>query len=232
VTDDRIVESGAAALGISVSSAQRAAFLRYLDLILEWNGRLRLTGARTREEAARILIAGGLDAVPFLQDADDIVDLGSGAGIPGILAAVLRPRARVVLVDASRKKAGFLEIAVRELALSNVEVVCARAESLGRDAAQRARYDAVTARALADLRVLVEYALPLLRLGGIGVFPKGRTARGELAGAARALELLGGSAEVLAPVPGGEPGIVVVRKAAHTPDEYPRRAGLAERSPL
>ena len=108
----------------------------------------------------------------------------------------------MILVDASRKKAGFLEIAVRELALSNVEVVCARAEALGRAPAHRDGYDVVTARALADLRVLAEYALPLLRLGGVGIFPKGRAALGELAAAARALDLLGGTGDAASPVAG------------------------------
>jgi len=232
VTEDRVVESGAAALGISLSPAQLAALSRYLDLVVEWSGRLRLTGARARDEAARILVVGGLDVLPFLPETGVVADLGSGAGVPGILAAILRPLARIVLVDASRKKAGFLEIAVRELGLSNAEVVCARAEALGREPGHRARYDVVTARALADLRVLAEYALPLLRVGGIGVFPKGRAASGELAAAARALEILGGAAGAFAPVPGGGPTVIVVTKLSPTPDDYPRRAGLAERSPM
>lgn len=232
MTEDRIVESGATPLGISLSPLQRATFSRYLDLIVEWNGRLRLTGARTRDEAARVLVAAGLDAVPFVPETGAVVDLGSGAGVPGILIAVLRPRARVILVDASRKKAGFLEIAVRELALSNVEVVCARAEALGREPAHRASYDVVTARALADLRVLAEYALPLLRLGGVGIFPKGRAALGELAAAVRALDLLGGTGDTASPVAGGAPTVIVVRKVSPTPEDYPRRAGLAERNPL
>ena len=158
----------------------------------EWSGRLRLTGARTRGEAARILVVGGLDIVPFLPETGVVADLGSGAGVPGILAAILRPLVRITLVEASRKKAGFLEIAVRELALKNADVVCARAEAIGREPAHRARYDVVTARALADLRVLAEYALPLLRVGGIGVFPKGPAAAAEVAAAARVLDVLGG----------------------------------------
>jgi 16S rRNA (guanine527-N7)-methyltransferase len=232
VTEDRVVESGAAALGISLSPAQLAALSRYLDLVVEWSGRLRLTGARTRDEAARILVVGGLDVLPFLPETGVVADLGSGAGVPGILAAVLRPLARIVLVDASRKKAGFLEIAVRALGLTNAEVVCARAEALGRAPAHRARYDVVTARALADLRVLAEYALPLLRVGGIGVFPKGRTASNELTAAARALKILGATAGAFAPVPGSAPAVIVVTKRSPTPDDYPRRAGVAERNPM
>ena len=206
MTEDRVVESGAAALGISLSPAQLAALSRYLDLVVEWSGRLRLTGARTRDEAARILVVGGLDVIPFLPETGVVADLGSGAGVPGILAAILRPLARIVLVEASRKKAGFLEIAVRELALSNADVVCARAEALGREPAHRARYDVVTARALADLRVLAEYALPLLRVGGIGVFPKGPGGGRERSPRPRGHStILGGSGDACRPFPAAAP---------------------------
>ena len=92
MTEDRIVESGATTLGISLSSLQRATLSRYLDLIVEWYDRLRLTGARTRDEAARVLVAAGLDAVPFVPETGAVVDIGSGAGVPGFLIAVLRPR--------------------------------------------------------------------------------------------------------------------------------------------
>lgn len=228
----RIIEAGAAAVGLGLSSNELACLERYLDLVVEWSGRLRLTGAPTREDAARVLVADGLDVLPALPAAGAIADLGSGAGIPGILIALLRPRARVVLVEASRKKAGFLGIAVRELGLANTEVACARAEQLGRDPAHRNRYDAVTARAVADLRVLAEYALPLLRVGGIAVFPKGASVCGEVAAAARAFAVLGGVAAVRAAGSSRSSSVVVVRKTAETPDEYPRRPGIAERRPI
>ena len=230
MAEDRIIESGARALGIALLPHQRAALGRYLDLVLRWSGRLRLTGARTRDAAARVLVVDGLDAVPFLPEAGAIADLGSGAGVPGILAAVLRPPAHVVLVEPSHKKAGFLEIAVRELALPNVEVVCARAEALGRSPAHRGRYDAVTARALAGLPVLVEYALPLLRVGGLGVFPKGRTAFAEVDSAARVLGLLRGEARLEPSGRGQGRTVILVRKLAPTPEKYPRRVGVAQRS--
>jgi len=108
---------------------------------------------------------------------------------------------------------------------------CARAEQLGRDSAHRDRYDAVTARAVADLRVLAEYALPLLRVGGIAVFPKGASVSRELAAAAHALAVLGGAAAVRAGSSRSS-SIVLVRKISATPAEYPRRPGIAERRPI
>lgn len=176
-----------------------------------------------------------LDALPLLAHLPAhglIVDLGSGAGTPGIPLAVARPAIRVVLVEASRKKAGFLEVVSRELGLTNVDVLHARAEGLGRMPEHRGRYDGVTARALADLPVLAEYALPLLRLGGVAVLPKGSGAKDEVARAEAALTLLGGRATVHAsPSPPGSQ-IIVLRKTGPTPASYPRRPGVPPRRPL
>ncbi|HLW48053.1 MAG TPA: 16S rRNA (guanine(527)-N(7))-methyltransferase RsmG [bacterium] len=225
------IPAAAAGLGLSLSQTQHDLLDRYLALVEEWRPRLRLTGV-ARDETAAVLVAGALCVLRFLPESGHLVDLGSGAGVPGIPVAVVRPGLRVLLAEATQKKAAFLGIAVRSLGLSSVAVAAARAEDLGRDLAHRARYDAVTARALAPVRVLVEYALPLLRVGGVAVLPKGRGAEGEVRAAARALDLLGGAAVVQAPPAGFCSPIVVVRKIASTPDDYPRRAGAPARRPL
>ena len=225
------ISAAAAGLGLAISPEQQSRFDRYLALVEEWGVRVPLTGADSAE-AAGILVAGALCVLPFVPDSGRLCDLGSGAGVPGIPIAVMRPGLRVVVADAARKKAAFLEIAARALALDNVEVVQARAEDLGRDSAHRGSYDAVTARALAPARVLVEYALPLLRVGGEAVLAKGRGARDEVRAAARALRLLGGEAEVHPPRAGFCSPVVVIRKVAPTPAAYPRRAGTPERRPL
>jgi len=231
VAVDRIVESGAAARGLSLSTGERARLHRYLTLALDWGGRLRLTGARTPEQTARILVVDAMDVLPFVPDCGAVADLGSGAGVPGVVVAVLRPRVHVVFVEATRRKADFLEVVARDLAL-NAEVVWGRVEALGRAPAHRERYDAVTARALADLRVLAEYALPLLRIGGIAVFPKGPSAAVEVASAARALELLGGRAEIQGPDSSHTSPVVLVHKISQTPATYPRRPGIPQKRPL
>jgi len=227
-----IIESGAASAGVGLSARDVVQLERYVDLVVEWSARLRLTGARSREEVARVLVADGLGVVPVLPPAGAFADLGSGAGVPGLLVAVFRPVAHVTLVEASRKKAGFLEIAVRTLGLANVAVICARAEELGRDPVHREHYDVVTARAVGDLRVLAEYALPMLRLGGIGVFPKGSKAAQEIEAAARALSVLGGVVELRSAGASQSASLVILRKTIATPQEYPRRTGTPERRPL
>jgi 16S rRNA (guanine527-N7)-methyltransferase len=225
----RILGAGAGG-GDRISPDQESLLGRYLALVAQWSGRLRLTGARTPEERARVLVLDALTLLPLLPRGGMLIDLGSGAGVPGIPIAITRPHLHVVLAEASRKRAGFLQLASRELGLANVEVVNARAEVLGCEALHRERYDAVTARALARLRVLVEYALPLLRVGGVAVFPKGRAAGREIAAASRALGLLGGEAQARDMLLGGV--VIVVRKIASTPEGYPRRAGLPARRPL
>jgi 16S rRNA (guanine527-N7)-methyltransferase len=223
--------SASAALGLAISPDRHARLLRFLALIDAWRGRVNLIGAAAGDASAA-LVAGAFCVLPFLPDAGRLVDIGSGAGVLGIPIAILRPGLRVLLADAARGKAAFLELAVRELALTNADVAQRRAEDLGRDSGHRETYDAVTARALASLRVLAEYALPLVRLGGTAVLPKGGGAGAEVRGAAHALAVLGGEAAVHPPRAAVCSPIVVLRKVAPVPSAYPRRAGVPARRPL
>ncbi len=227
-----LLASGAAEFGLAFSPQQIQLLERHLSLIAAWSGRLRLTGARTPAAAAEVLVLRTLPVLRYLPAEGVMIDLGSGAGVPGITVAVARPRAHVVLVEPSQKRAGFLEIVIRELRLANAEVWSERAEVLGRDPQHRGRYDAVTARALAPVRVLAEYALPFLRLDGVAVFPKGRAAAAEVQAAAAALRILGGAAEVHPAMSPRASPVVVVRKVAPTPEQYPRRPGAPGRRPL
>jgi 16S rRNA (guanine527-N7)-methyltransferase len=221
-----ILQSGGAAAGLDLSAQQCALLERYVGLVLSWRDRINLTGVETREDAARVLVVDAFACVPYLPDRGTVVDLGSGSGTPGIAIAVVRPGVRVLLVEASRKRAGFLGIVLRELELANADVVHARAEVLGRAPVHREQHDAVTARAVASVPVLAELALPLIRVGGLAVFPKGSHAAEEAAAAAKVLALLGGAADVLGS------GMIVVRKVAPTPPLYPRRPGVPARRPL
>ena len=226
-----VLAAAAAELGLTISPAQHALLERYLAVIDEWRPRVQLTGADSAAAAAA-LVAGAFCLLPFMPPAGRLVDLGSGAGVAGVPLAVLRPGLHVVLADAARKKAAFLEIVARDLSLGNVDVVQMRAEALGRDPAHRDRYDIVTARALAPVRVLAEYALPLLRAGGTAVLPKGRGAAREIGDAARALTELGGEAVVRPARSRWCSPTVLLEKVAPTPARYPRRPGVPSRRPL
>jgi 16S rRNA (guanine527-N7)-methyltransferase len=232
VSVGQILRSGGDELGIRLSSEQCARLERYISLVVSWRSRLNLTGAGTPEGATRVLVLDALPCIAYLPPRGTIVDLGTGAGTPGVPIAVACPEARVILVEASRRKAGFLEVVLRELGLGNADLLHTRAEVLGHEAAHRERHDGVTARALAQLPVLAELALPLLRIGGVAVFPKGSDAEAEAAHAAYAVDVLGGAVEVRAsPRPAGS-RLVIVRKVASTPDGYPRRPGVPSRRPL
>lgn len=165
-----------------------------------------------------------------------MVDVGSGAGLPGLPMRILEPSLRLTLVESHRRRASFLETVVETLDLEGVEVVTARAEEAGRDPAYRERFDVAVARAVAPLPVLVEYLLPLLRPGGVMAAPKGSSAERELREAEAAIDHLGGCAEV--PVPLSLPDgtapqqVLVVRRCGELPERFPRRPGIPSKRPL
>ena len=232
--DDQAVSARLAELagryGLSPAAPERLRLL--LDLVQQSHH--SLTAVREPTLGVEVHVAdslAGLD-VQAVREASLIADLGSGAGFPGLVLAVALPAARVVLVESVGKKAGFLEEAAERLQLQNVEVVNDRAEvwEAGRD-----RCDVVTARALARLDVLLEYAAPLLRVDGALVAWKGKRDKGEETGAWKAGKILGMEAPVPVVVPGPEGSerhLYLSRKLRATPAEYPRRPGMAAKRPL
>lgn len=193
-----------------------------------------LTTVRDPVDGVEVHIADSLAGllIPAVRSADTIADLGSGAGFPGLVLATTLPGAHVVLVESVGKKAAFLEDASERMGLENVEVVRARAESWR---AGIGACDVVTARALASLAVLLEYASPLLREGGVLVAWKGRRDPDEeAAGRRAAAELAMSAPEAIAtpPIAGGERYLDLSRKVGPTPPGYPRREGMARKRPL
>ena len=193
-----------------------------------------LTAVREPRVGVEVHVAdslAGLD-VEAIRSASLIADLGAGAGFPGLVLAVALPEARIVLVESVGKKAGFLEEAVERLRLANVEVVNDRAEAWE---GGRERCDVVTARALARLDVLLEYAAPQLRVEGALVAWKGKRDKAEETGAWKAGKILGMEAPVPTTVPGpdgSERHLYLSRKLRPTPPGYPRRPGIAAKRPL
>jgi 16S rRNA (guanine527-N7)-methyltransferase len=215
---------------------------RYLDLLLDANQRVNLTGIRNRDEAWRRHIIDSLTLLAGLSDAaaqDDptkIIDVGSGGGLPGVPLAIALPAVRMTLLEATGKKARFLEQCVKALALPNVRVVQDRAETLGQAQAHRQHYDIAICRALGPLRQVLEYALPLVAVEGRLLVMKGPKVESELRDAGDALAILGaGELQVFDAYPtsfGQGTVIVQVDKARPTPHEYPRRPGVPRQDPL
>lgn len=223
--------------GLSLPEATIAKLVEYGEAVLAANVRANLTAASSWEELVDYHILDclvGISLVPW-KDVGIAVDLGSGGGLPGLVLAVAVPGVRVRLVEARQKKASFLRWCADRLGLDNVEVVAARAEDLGRAAGWRGTAQRVVARAVAPLAVLVEYALPLLVVGGWLLAWKGPRLAGELEAAREALAELRGTvvADHGYRLAGGrERRLLVVAKGAETPPAYPRRAGIPAKRPL
>lgn len=196
---------------------------------------MNLTRIATRDDAMTLHVADALTLLPFLPPGPiQVADVGSGGGVPGIPLAIVRPDARVVLIESTRKKAAFLRDAVAGLGLSNVQVDDRRAEAVGRSAA-RESFDAVVVRAVASLEWLVEWCLPLARVGGTLLAMKGPKAVDELPAARRVLAALGGAEPVIHPVSlAGAAGHVIVEipKTHKSAREYPRDPTVARGRPI
>ncbi|MCX7791136.1 MAG: 16S rRNA (guanine(527)-N(7))-methyltransferase RsmG [Chloroflexaceae bacterium] len=233
---ERLLADTAAAWGLPLNPDQLRQFARYADELLAWNARANLTASTDRQA---IYVRHFLDSLALARfwgpPPATLVDIGTGAGFPGVPLKILHPALTVTLVESVGKKTAFLTHLIGVLGLAQVRVVTGRAEALGRDPGEREHYDVATARAVADLRVLAEYALPLLRVGGLLLAPKGADAAREVEGARHAMTLLGGTIERVVPIelPGIEPRtLVVARKVAPTDPRYPRAVGLPARRPL
>ena len=227
----------AARAAVPLSPDQHALLSRYLDLLLEANLTMNLTRITDRAAAEVQHVGDALTLLPHLPPGEiAIADVGTGGGVPGIPLAVVRPDARVLLVESTKKKANFLRSAIEQLSLPNVSVTDSRVEDVGRDEAHRERYDAATARAVATLDWLAEWCLPLVKpKTGKVLAMKGRRAAEELPAAARAIKLLNGVAPVVHPVdlPGTEHHVIIeIRKQGRTDARYPRPATAAKGKPL
>ncbi|MGE3960809.1 MAG: 16S rRNA (guanine(527)-N(7))-methyltransferase RsmG [Dehalococcoidia bacterium] len=231
-------------LDLPLDDRALAAFERYLELIEDWNERAGITSIRDEAEAQHRHFGESLALLRVLRDAGvlppgearRVADLGPGGGFPGLPMRIAEPAMELVLIESNQKRAEFLQVAARELALDRVEVSPLRAEDAGRKPELRASFDVVVARALAAMPVLVEYALPLLREGGVLVAPKGSRALDELAEAGAAIAALGGVAldPLALPVAAGAPPqtVLLVRREGALDDRYPRRAGMPSKRPL
>ena len=228
---------GTARMGLSVSAAQAARFERYHALLTEANARMNLT--RVPDDPCEAVFRNYLDCIsPLAGDFPDVetaVDVGSGAGFPGIPMAILRPDIRFTLLDALDKRVAFLQRVIDDLGL-NARAVHLRAEDAARRPDLRERFDLAVARAVAPMAVLAEYLLPFAKPGGWMLAMKGPGLDAELAQAGPALEALGGALVRVEPleIPGRDwaHSAAWVRKERPTPDKYPRRAGLPEKRPL
>jgi 16S rRNA (guanine527-N7)-methyltransferase len=229
----------ASVYGIKLTAVQIDQFRRYLELLTDWSQRANLVGdgdpavVVRRHMLESIAFGAALREREILRPDARVLDLGAGAGFPGLVLKIVWPVLTLTMIDATAKKTAFLSAVVDALELHDTTAITGRAETLAHDDTLRGTFDLVAARAVAPLAVLLELALPFARVGGRMASPKGSRASAEIAAAARALEVFGGKLfSVPLHVSGPPQTLVVVAKQRETPPEYPRRTGLPARAPL
>ena len=233
--------AGAQELHITLTDRHLDSFETCYREMVDWNQRFNLTAITDWEG---VLVRHFLDSLSCLKALPRkslaagarVIDVGTGAGFPGLPLKLVCPEMQLTLLEATGKKVTYLEHMVRVLGLKGVKIVHGRAEELGRDPAHRERYDWALARAVAEMPVLAEYLLPLARVGGAMLAQKGEGAAAEVHAAEAAINTLGGRVRQLVPVElrglAETRHLVVVDKVAATPEKYPRRPGVPQKRPL
>jgi 16S rRNA (guanine527-N7)-methyltransferase len=240
---DPILYAGASEIEVPLSGESIYAFKTYSRLLKEWNEKMNLTNILDDKGIALRHFIDSLTLVPHLEKESKrqkrehlrLIDVGTGAGFPGIPLKVTLPLLQVTLLDSLRKRISFLDAVCTELSLEGIETVHARAEDAGRSKQHREKYDIATARAVASLPILCELCLPLVKVGGIFLAMKGNIGT-EAEEAEKAMITLGGTLETLHhfTLPGTDMNrtIIVIRKVRSTPPKYPRQAGKPEKEPI
>lgn len=226
----------ASVLGVRFSVEQMEQFYKYMNLLIEWNEKMNLTAII---EPSEIILKHFIDSITILKDIKDgstVVDVGTGAGFPGIPLSIMNPTLKITLVDSLNKRLIFLQEVIKELNLKNVELIHARAEEFGRNKKYREKFDIATSRAVANLATLSEYLLPLVKINGQAISMKAGNASQEIEEAQKAIKTLGGHInridEFYLPQTDIARTIIIIDKIKETPNQYPRKAGTPSKEPI
>jgi 16S rRNA methyltransferase gidB len=221
---------------MDIDNVSAEKFAVYMELLREWNEKINLT-AITDEEG--ILVKHFFDSCSiseFVDNNSKIIDIGTGAGFPGLPLKIVNDTLNLTLVDSLNKRINFLNEVKNKLGLKNVETVHGRAEDVGIDNKYREKYDFAVSRAVAELRILVEYLLPLVKVGGKVIAMKGPNIDEEVENSKKAVKLLGGEIERIESFRLGntdnERTIIIIKKIKNTESKYPRKAGIPRKNPL
>lgn len=236
--EKKLLKDCCAEMGIALSETQLEQFMTYLSLLLEWNEKMNLTAITEKRDVVLKHFADCLSLLPALQwqAGMQVIDVGTGAGFPGIPVKIACPDLEMTLLDSLQKRIGFLEEVVRQLELDGVHCIHSRAEDGGQSSDHREKYDLCVSRAVANLAVLAEYCLPFVKVGGRLAALKGPDAVAEVEQAQGALQKLGGKVieirDVAIPFTELSHKLVFIEKIAPTPKQYPRKAGKISKAPL
>lgn len=235
---DKLARDAEALFNVHITGRQVMALITYEKELIEWNQKFNLTAIRDTESIRTKHFLDSFSCVLAWKASppSNLIDIGTGAGFPGIPLKILYPNLKLTLVESVGKKAMFCQHIVRVLGLEHVNVIQARAEELGQKRQHREQYDWAVARAVANLNVLSEYLIPLIKVGGMALAQKGESGPAEAQSAEKAIELLGGKLKQLIPVNlptvAEDRYLVVMEKVAATPPKYPRKPGIPMKQPL
>ena len=223
-------------IDIKLNEKEVQSFKKYMDLLLEWNTKINLTAITEEDE---IILKHFLDSCTIMKcikSEDKIIDIGTGAGFPGIPLKIINPDIHITLMDSLNKRINFLNDVIDKLSLKNIDAVHSRAEDLARNEKFREKYDIAVSRAVANLSTLSEYMLPFVKIGGKCICMKGPNIDEEVENAKGAISKLGGRIKSIDNFKLGntenERNIIVIEKIAHTNPKFPRKAGLPSKEPL
>ena len=223
-----ILKEGSRMLGGELSENQIDMLCRYSELLVEWNGRMNLTAITDEREIAIKHFLDSLSVLATGKVGENVIDVGTGAGFPGLVIKIARPEIRLTLLDSLKKRLTFLEAVASELSLDNVQLIHARAEEGARRPQLREKFDTAVSRAVANMTKLSEYCLPYVKPGGYFLALKGPQAEEEIKEARRTISILGGGEpEIIdAYIPFGELShkTAVVKKVRRTPMQFPRKS--------
>ena len=221
---------------IEISDNQLEKFDKYMKFLLEWNEKINLTAIVEPDEVKIKHFLDSLTVLKYINDEDKVIDIGTGAGFPGIPLKIMKPDTKITLLDSLNKRINFLNIVIEELGLKNIEAIHGRAEEFARNKLYREKYDIAVSRAVANLSTLTEYMLPFVKVGGRCICMKGANVKEELDKAKNAIQELGGKIEkidnfCLSNNDNGR-NIIIIKKVKETKSKYPRKAGIPSKEPL
>lgn len=220
---------------VDLSEEQQNQFYQYMKLLLEWNEKMNLTAITEPEEVLTKHFIDSISITPYMKNAEKVLDVGTGAGFPGIPLKIVLPQNDITLLDSLNKRIHFLEEVIKQLKLEKIEAIHGRAEEFCKGNA-REGYDIAMSRAVAKLNVLLEYMLPFVKIGGSCICMKSLDIEEELEEARKAIEILGGTIEKIEEITLENTDItrkiVIIKKIKETPKKYPRKAGTPSKEPI
>lgn len=230
------IKKQAQKIGVNITDEQAEKFYSYTNMLLEWNEKINLTAITELDEIIQKHFIDSLTISKYLKENDSIIDVGTGAGFPGIPLKIVRDDISVTLLDALNKRINFLNEVIEQNKLTNIKTIHARAEEAGKNKNLRESFDIATSRAVAPLNVLVEYLLPLVKIGGKCICMKGSNTKEEIENSRKAISILGGTIEEIQelelPDSDIKRTIIVIKKEKNTPTKYPRKAGTPSKMPI